>query len=351
MPVIFYQVLLESICFFYGISIAKLTKEFVDILCCAESPCFVGFTCATVRSRQARIATAGSKEARDLARVKNDFERIYREYSAGENTTESGTQHSFIGINKDGIEVYETSQDVMNLTWDERKAQYLDVMKNEYSGRTARFERNGHVYYAKFDQSSIRKPIYGDSRSSKAGVKALIKAGADGDVFDLVENSQYTRSKPNTKTHTNADYFDYFIKTVQIDGKVFDLVADVEKEYGVEDGYVYTLALEENKKIKASPAHGSPNAVPVKGAGNASGNTVAQNNPNVNSQHSFSKNNILFLRTARARNSPLNSRTISKTPRCVTITAISWLCITDRKMQDSILSMPKCPMMIFLSSL
>lgn len=105
-----------------------------------------------------------------------------------------------------------------------------------------------NVYYAQFDQNSIRKPIYGDSRSSTNGTKALIKAGADGDVFDLVENSQYAGSKNNTKNHTKADYFDYFVKTVQIDGKVFDLVADVEKKYGVDGGYVYTLALVDNKK-------------------------------------------------------------------------------------------------------
>lgn len=232
-----------------------------------------------------KVATAGSKEARELEKVKRAFDKAYKE--SGE--VSNDTKYSLMGKNQDGIEVYETSQDTMDLTWDERKAQYLDVMKNEYRGRTAKFERNGHVYYAKFDQSSVRKPIYGDSRSSKNGVKAIIKAGADGDVFDLVENSKYTGSKPNTKTHTNADYFDYFVKTVQIDGKVFDLVADVEKEYGTDEGYVYTLALVDNKKIKASPALGTPNTGPVKNAGNAYGENVAQEKPSVKQQFSLSE--------------------------------------------------------------
>ena len=185
-------------------------------------------------------------------------------------------KYSYRGINKDGIEVYETSQNVMNMSWKDRKAEYLNVMKNEYRGRTAKFERNGHIYYAGFDQSSIRKHIFGDNRSSTDGVKALIKAGADGDVFDLVERSRYTGSQKNKKNHTKADYFDYFVKTVQIDGKVFDLVADVEKTYGVNDGYVYTLALVDNTTKKASPALGTPNAVPVNSAGNAFTNKVAQ---------------------------------------------------------------------------
>ena len=224
-----------------------------------------------------KIATAGSEQARQLEQVKREFERAWRET----NKAQSETKYSFSGKNEAGIEVYETSDSVMELTWDERKAKYLDVMKNEYRGRTAKFERNGHTYYAKFDQSSVRKPIYGDSRSSPNGKKALIKAGADGDVFNLVENSKYTGSKPNTKDHTKADYFDYFVKTVQIDGKVFDLMADVEKQYGVDGGYVYTLALVDNKKIKASPAHGTSNTEPVKNAGNAFSNNVPQESMDV----------------------------------------------------------------------
>ena len=129
---------------------------------------------------------------------------MYRESEA---KTSDSTKFSLVGKTKDGIEVYETSQETMALTWDERKAKYLDVMKNEYRGRTAKFVRNGHTYYAEFDQNSIRKPIYGDKRSSENGKKALIKAGADGDIFELVENSQYRRSRPNTKDHTEADYF------------------------------------------------------------------------------------------------------------------------------------------------
>ncbi len=200
-------------------------------------------------------------------------------------------RYSLTGKNIDGIEVYETSQDIMNLTWNERKAKYLDMMKNEYRGRTAKFVRNGHTYYATFDSGSIRKPIYGDSRSSTDGIKALIKAGADGNVFELVENSEYTGSKANTKNHTDADYFDYFVKTVQIDGKVFDLIADVEKKYGQNGGFVYTLALKENNKIKASPAHSSKTE-PVKSAGNASAYSISKNSGNVNSKLSLSDSDI-----------------------------------------------------------
>lgn len=166
-------------------------------------------------------------------------------------------QYQLRGYNSDDIEVYETSDEIKALPWSERRKRYLDIMRNEYRGRTARFVRNGHIYYAEFDRENIRKPIYGDKRSSLAGKKALINAGADGDVFDLVENSKYKFSKTDTKNHKKTDYFDYFVKTVQIDGRVFDLVADVKKQYSLDGGYIYTLYLKDNNTVKASPAQGT----------------------------------------------------------------------------------------------
>lgn len=223
-----------------------------------------------------KLVTAGSKEARQLERAKHLYEEAWK--AAGKTDADAEIKYSLTGVNDDGIEVYETSQSVMDLSWKDRKAKYLDIMRNEYRGRKAKFERNGHTYYAEFDENSLRKPIYGDSRSSVNGKKALVKAGADGDIFDLVENSQYKGSKENYKNHTDADYFDYYIKTVQIDGKVFDLIADVERKYSSDDGYVYTLALKDNKTVEASPTHSTAETAPVYSAGNAStNNSISQN--------------------------------------------------------------------------
>ena len=73
-----------------------------------------------------------------------------------------------------------------------------------------------------------------------------------------------------------TDYFDYFVKHVQIDGKVFSLIATVKKQIGNIGGYAYTITLKENKKIKASPTVASQNNGSLKGAGDASVNTVSQ---------------------------------------------------------------------------
>ena len=69
------------------------------------------------------------------------------------------------------------------------------------------------------------------------------------------------------------------------------MIADVEKKYGVDGGDVYTLALIDNKKIKASPARGPSITEPVNSAGNASANSISQNSEKstVTSEKTLSK--------------------------------------------------------------
>ncbi len=176
-----------------------------------------------------------------------------REKKEARRAKRKGLQFSFSYVRNDGIEVYKTSKEVLSLPWKQRKNKYLSYILQEYRGRTARFNRNGHVYYATFDLSNASKAIYGDNRSDDAGRDALINTGADGNIFDLVENAAYDYSSKDRKNHQNTDYFDYFVKTVQIDDKVFDLVADVKKQYYKDGGYTYTIKLVENEKVKASP--------------------------------------------------------------------------------------------------
>jgi len=196
--------------------------------------------------------------------------------------------YSFKGINKYDIEVYETSKDTLSLSWKDRKERFLDVMSNEYAGRTAKFVRNGHAYYATFDKVDVKKNIYGDTKSDDKGRDAKINAGADGDIFELVENAQYDGSKPEkgkkNKAHNGVGYWDYFIKKVQINGTVFDLVANVRKKASGE--FVYSLQLNEDKNTKAAPPETLRNASEFNGAQTASAINIPQSATSVKSQNS-----------------------------------------------------------------
>lgn len=232
--------------------------------------------------------------ARRLSEGVDEAVENYR-FGAG---TEGETRFKLVDKTADGIEVYETSDETKALTEKEKKKQYLSLMRNEYAGRTARFVRNGHTYYAEFDRKNYNKPIYGEHHNSAQGKKALIRLGADGDVFDLVENSEYSASRADNKNHKAkdgfTDYFDYFVKTVQIDGRFYDLTATVKKKYGEKNGYTYSLFLRGNK-TRTTPTMEQQNVSFKVSAQPLSDINISQDDTDVNT-HSMqnSKNNSSF---------------------------------------------------------
>lgn len=159
-----------------------------------------------------------------------------------------GGKASLIGYTADGTEVYETDDRVKKLSYNDRKAVFQGLMNNEFEGRTAKFTRNGHDYYAKFSPKDVSKSIYGDNVSDKYGWKAKVNTGASGNIFELVENSTYDGSKAEkgktSAVHKSAKSWDYFVKTVQIDSRVYDVLANVRKTASEE--YVYSITLKEN---------------------------------------------------------------------------------------------------------
>lgn len=209
-------------------------------------------------------------------------------YTQFEEKNSKNQKFSLVGETSDGIEVYETSEEIRNLTNKERMKRFEEIMKNEYLGRTAKFIRNGHTYYATFEDADINKNIYGDRQSSSKGWKAKIRAGADGDIFELVENADYIGSRAeqgkNIPAHKGMNRWDYFVKTVQIDNEVFDVLANVRRNS--DDSFVYNISLRENKKIKASPPIGIQENSVITGAQRFIDNSISQNPQNVNSQES-----------------------------------------------------------------
>lgn len=236
-----------------------------------------------IRSLKTKIA--GTAEEKTLARAEELYHKALMEpFSKGE-----GVHYSLAGTNRNGIEVYETSPEIKSLSYRERMKKFLDIMEGQYKGRTAKFIRNGHPYYARFENADVRKNIYGDKRSDSKGQRAKINVGADGNIFELVENAQYNGSRPETgkvsPAHQGVTHWDYFIKSVQIDGVVYDMVANVRKK--TDGSYVYSIQLNENKKIEAAPP--LSNNVALNRAFTTSTNpSVSQNADGVNT--SISKN-------------------------------------------------------------
>lgn len=238
------------------------------------------------------LNTAGEIEARDVAwrqPMTAEERKNCLPNTGGEDTVfAEGNALSalLIGKTRDGIEVYETSEDVMKLSWKERKQRFLRLMRDQYRGRTAKFDKNGHTYYARFEYRDVSKNIFGDSDSDDKGRDAKIKVGADGGIFELVENSRYTGSEPErgktTKSHRGVTDWDYFVKTVQVDGVVCDLTANVRQKPDGE--FVYAIEMHENKEIEPSPPEGSQNSG-LNGVLNSSTVSLQDNIGNVKNQY------------------------------------------------------------------
>ena len=234
--------------------------------------------------------TAGEIEARDAASRRGltpEQRRAAPPARADENTVYADLSDSldYVGKTDDGTEVYETSEAVRKLPYKKRMEAFMDIMRNEYAGRTAKFTaRDGEVYYATFDENDLRKNVYGDKKSSPRGWKAKINTGADGNIFDLVENAEHSGSgKEQGKTseaHQGLTGWEYFVKTVQIDGRVYDLLANVRKKPDGE--FVYSIQLNENKNKASAPplqyrnGTAKANNRPVGVSTNASASSVPQ---------------------------------------------------------------------------
>lgn len=164
------------------------------------------------------------------------------------------TQMSFIGKKQDGIEEYKTSDNIKNMPLPEKKQFFKNKLENEYNGRTIKFQKDGRTYYASFDGVDVDKIIYGDNKSDGSGYKAKINAGADGDFFDLIEHSNYDKTLPEkgkgSRAHKGVKTWDYYTKTVEIDGNLYDEVINVRDKGNGQ--YVYSVTLEKHKKIEPS---------------------------------------------------------------------------------------------------
>ena len=191
------------------------------------------------------------------------FQRARRDYMAGLETASEryragyeiegneGERFKLIGKDKNGIETYETSENVKNLSIKERKNIMLNSLLEEFHGRTAKFEHEGKVDYAVLDEAGIRKGIYGDKKSQNAGYKTKINIGADKNYFELLENSKYYRSSlEQGKTtasgvHDNTLSWDYYLKTIKADGKFYDVLINVRNTG--KDQFVYDVSLKGKK--------------------------------------------------------------------------------------------------------
>ena len=133
------------------------------------------------------------------------------------------------------------------------------------------------------DRDDIKKTIYCDDQSDTVGRDAKINVGAEGNIFDLVENAKYfdfaKEKGKHGKVQNGVKYWHCYIKTVQIEGTIFDVLVNIRRKS--KDSYVYLIELYENKNIEAA----SPSSDPKSGASTrvptANMDSIRNSEPNV----------------------------------------------------------------------
>ena len=199
------------------------------------------------------------------------------------------------GVNENGIEVYETSENTKNLSLSEKKKALVNSVKNDFKGRTAKFTKDGETYYAQINDAGIRKSAYGDKKSSRSGRTAKLNIGVDGNYFELLENSRYDGSldeqgkTTNSGIHDKTSLWDYYVKTIQSDGKLYDVLINVADAGN--NQYVYDVTLKENKKGRLTP---KGQQGPFQTGISPTAYTIPQNSGGVNSFAQKSTENSYF---------------------------------------------------------
>ena len=220
--------------------------------------------------------TAGEIEARDVQK------RLHLDVTERKNirpdidqedvvfADNSAVAKDFVGWTVDHNEVYKTTPKTMSMSDADRKIKFFNDFINDFRGRTAKFERNGHIHYAQFDNSknALGKLVYEgkdpSSKSSDSGYKAKIRMLSDGNLFELVEDTPYYDTEhergKNKKSHKNAKHWDYYVKTIIVDGKAYDVMVNVrndviKNDYSTKEEYVYSIRFRDNKMVATSLVH------------------------------------------------------------------------------------------------
>ena len=101
-------------------------------------------------------------------------------------------------------------------------------------------------------------------------------------------------------------------KKVQIDGKVFDLIANVRKK--ASGKFVYSIQLNKDKNTEADPPENHTKKGGVNGAQTASTNSIPANSTKVNRQNSLKTADLLSPDYGKVADTPSQSTTPTARP-------------------------------------
>ena len=241
-----------------------------------------------------KVATAGSKEARELERVKNAFEKAYRETK---NTADSGVKYSIREdiVDVDGKEynsVVELDKTVSKRILSEPK-NFLRYIENNLVGlQIPVIDGDGNTEVIEFaganetvSKNNKRHPVLGELAYTKGDTRKQVIVNAE----EVIQVSEYDPDQPSTgNVHGWLDKNGWETRKTYVltqDGTIYEAYLKIAK---AQDGrnILYAVNLDINKGIAVDKGATSEKAAVL--AAMPSGDKVAQNGKDVNRQFSIS---------------------------------------------------------------
>ena len=180
--------------------------------------------------RMAKMATTGSKEERELAKIEKMFADVYRDAKGAKNTApEGGVKYSLMAFEKDGrrfVEIDQNQDRFDGHSADEFPGIAKDIIKEKFEGKVIGIDNKMYVNGAgRSEYAYPSKPITDDEI-----YEAKMRAAPELD--NLLDAGTNFRNEPDGKDgHIHPDAvggFDYFDTLFKIGNRYFDAKVNIK---------------------------------------------------------------------------------------------------------------------------
>ena len=209
-------------------------------------------------------ATKGSKEERELLKVKHEFEKAFRE-SAEKNTADGGVKYSLIGRTADGSGIYKTNYQA-DTPKSVKQAELIDLVQNVWSSKpiTLTIVEDGQYtdITAKFnpelsERSDLSKIAFGNRKGNAAERRMTLDLASD--LYQIASEAKFNYSKdatpkPNNPAHDGVTKYHYFLTNLVYkdnDGNYIQCHMNIDVKRNAEGDWFYSFAIEKGSVPQA----------------------------------------------------------------------------------------------------
>lgn len=223
-----------------------------------------------------KLATAGSKEARQLEKVKQVFEKTYREAAKAEKSTaeDGGVKYSLVGRTAEGFGIYKTNYP-LNTPKKVKQAEIISLIQNVWSNNPIKLTivENGEYadITAKFnpelgERSDLAKIAFGNRKGNGQEKRMTLDLGSD--LYQIAEEAKFSYSKeaipkPNNPAHDGVTKYHYFVTNIVYkdnDGNYIPCHMNIDVKRNAEGDWFYSFAIEKGSVPQALLAAGTDNS-------------------------------------------------------------------------------------------